>query len=87
MKFNEIEYVQINFDELKEKYIKLIESLKDSKNKEEALSIVKEINKLDTEFSSYGTLASIRNSIDTSEQILGLTKKLYNTYLKGRAIN
>ena len=68
MKFSEIEYVQINYEEIKEKYTKLTLDLKNSKTKEEALDIVKRINEIDTEFASYGTLASIRNSIDTSDE-------------------
>ena len=46
MKFNEIKYVQIDFEEIKNKYNFLTEELKNSKNSEEALSIVKKINEI-----------------------------------------
>lgn len=68
MKFSEIEYVQLDFEVIKEQYINLIKELKETKTCEEALNVVSKINALDTEFSSYGTLASIRNSIDTSNE-------------------
>ncbi len=68
MKFSEIEYVQINYDEIKEQYISLTEQLKNSSSCKEALEIVKKINAINNEFNSYATIASIRNSIDTSDE-------------------
>ena len=68
MKFSEIEYIQINYDEIKEKYVHLTEELKVSKTPKEALEIIEKINEIDIEFGSYGTIASIRNSIDTSDE-------------------
>ena len=68
MKFSEIEYIQLNFEEIKERYINLIKELKKTKTCKEALDIIKKINEIDTEFATYSTLASIRNSIDTSDE-------------------
>ena len=68
MKFSEIEYIQLNFEEIKERYINLINELKNTKTCKEALDIIKKINEIDTEFATYSTLASIRNSIDTSDE-------------------
>ena len=68
MKFSEIEYIQLNFEEIKERYINLIKELKNTKTCNEALDIIKKINEIDTEFATYSTLASIRNSIDTSDE-------------------
>ena len=68
MKFSEIEYIQLDFESIKAQYINLIKELKETKNYEEALSVIKRINDIDTEFATYSTLASIRNSIDTSDE-------------------
>ena len=68
MKFNEIEYVQLDFEVIKEQFINLINELKETKSCDEALKVIDKINEINTEFSTYSTLASIRNSINTSDE-------------------
>ena len=68
MKFNEIEYVQLDFEVIKEQFINLIKELKETKSCDEALKVIDKINEINTEFSTYSTLASIRNSINTSDE-------------------
>ena len=41
MKFSEIEYIQIDFEDIKVKFEELILELKNSKNKQEALNVIK----------------------------------------------
>ena len=44
MKFSEIEYIQIDFEDIKVKFDELILELQNSKNKEVALNVIKKIN-------------------------------------------
>ena len=69
MKLSEIEYIQLDFEDIKNKYNKLTEELKNSENKDEAKSIISQINELNVEFETYNSLASVRNSIDTSDEL------------------
>ena len=55
MKFNEIEYVQLDFEVIKEQFINLINELKETKNCDEALKVIDKINEINTEFSTYST--------------------------------
>lgn len=78
MKFSEIEYIQMNFEEIKEKYINLIKELKETKTSSEALLVIKKINEIDTEFATYSTLASIRNSINTSDELYEKAQEFFD---------
>ena len=78
MKFSEIEYIQIDFEEIKSKTEKLIEELKDSKDKDEALSIIKKLNEINVEFDTYYSIASIRNSIDTSDELYAKAQEYFD---------
>lgn len=78
MKFSEIEYVQLNYEEIKKQYINLTNELKETKSTKEALEVIKKINAIDVEFSSYSTLASIRNSIDTSNELYEKAQEFFD---------
>ena len=78
MKFNEIEYVQIDFEEIKTKYSDLTLQLQNAKNKEEAISVIENINELNKEFDTYHTLASIRNSINTSDALYEKAQEFFD---------
>ena len=78
MKFNEIKYVQIDFNEIRNNYASLTEELSNSTNKNEALEIIKKINKINDDFATYSTLASIRNSIDTSDELYEKAQEFFD---------
>ena len=78
MKFSEIEYIQIDFEDIKVKFEELILELKKSKNKQEALNVIKKINELNVEFDTYYSIASIRNSIDTSDELYSKAQEYFD---------
>jgi M3 family oligoendopeptidase len=78
MKFSEIEYIQIDFEDIKVKFEELILELKNSKNKQEALNVIKKINELNVEFDTYYSIASIRNSIDTSDELYSKAQEYFD---------
>ena len=78
MKFSEIEYIQIDFEDIKVKFEELILELKNSKNKQESLNVIKKINELNVEFDTYYSIASIRNSIDTSDELYSKAQEYFD---------
>lgn len=78
MKFSEIKYVQIDFEDIKKQYTAFTKELKEASNKQEALAIIKKINELNVEFETYYALASIRNSIDTSDELYSKAQEFFD---------
>ena len=78
MKFSEIEYKQIDFEDIKSKFNELVLELKNSKNKQEAIKIINNINQLNVEFDTYYSIASIRNSIDTSDELYSKAQEYFD---------
>ena len=78
MKFSEIKYVQIDFEDIKKQYTAFTKELKEASNKQEALAIIKKINELNVEFETYYSLASIRNSIDTSDELYSKAQEFFD---------
>jgi len=68
MKFNECKYERINIENIEEKYSKLNNQLKNSKDPKEFMKIFNSINKFRGHISTMMTLVSIRHSIDTSDK-------------------
>lgn len=68
MKFSEIKYVRPDVDAYKAKVDALIERFCGANTAEEQIKIIFEKDKIDKTFATYGTIASIRNSIDTRDE-------------------
>ena len=62
MKFSEIEYIQIDFEDIKVKFDELILELQNSKNKEEAIKIRRDAE--EKYFGEYSYLNSIKLNME-----------------------
>ena len=67
MKFSELKYERLNYEDLKKEYEELLEELKASAAPEEFMKAFKKINTFRGHVSSMQTLCSIRHTIDTSD--------------------
>jgi len=68
MKFNEYKYERINLENIEEKFSKLNNELKNTKDPNEFMKVFNSINKFRGHISTMMTLVSIRHSIDTSDK-------------------
>lgn len=68
MKFNEYKYVRPNLEEIKEKFTKGIEIVKESETLGEVVKTIDEINKVKADIDTAMTLCSIRYSVNTNDE-------------------
>lgn len=68
MKFSEMKYSRPDLNEIREKYAKITERFPKCKSAEEQYKLILEHEKLSSEFGTMGTIAYIRNSIDTNDK-------------------
>ena len=68
MKFNDFKYVRPDYDDVKEKYLNLIDGFKNSKTADEQFLFLKKINALSKNVESMSQLVYIRNSINTADE-------------------
>ncbi len=68
MKFNDFKYVRPDYDDVKEKYLNLINAFKNSSTADDQYSFFKEINALSKQVETMAQLAHIRNSINTADE-------------------
>lgn len=68
MKFEEMKYQRIQYDEVAAKYNSLLTQLEKEEDGDAFLSIFKEIEKLNEEISTNQTLASVRHTINTKDE-------------------
>jgi len=66
--FKELPYQRPDIDKVKEDFNKLIKTIKEAKTFEEQKLAIYELNKLNSDIDTVGTIASIRNSIDTRDE-------------------
>lgn len=78
MKFTDFEYVRPNVEELKATIMSLIEKLTDEYSFEEQYEAYKQIDEVTEEFETMGTIASIRNSINTKDEFYEQEIEFYN---------
>ena len=78
MKFTDFEYVRPNVEELKATMMSLIEKLTDEYSFEEQYEAYKQIDEVTEEFETMGTIASIRNSINTKDEFYDSEMKYYD---------
>lgn len=68
MKFSEYQYERPNIEEISKEALKIIESLKKENNLQKVITLINEYNKIKNKYYTLSTLASIRNSIDTTDE-------------------
>ncbi len=78
MKFKNFPYTRPDFDQLQIDLQKLAEEFNASKNAEEQIDVIERYFKLSDEAASNGTLASIRNSIDTKDEFYDAETKVFD---------
>lgn len=68
MKFEEFKYERINFEEIKETYLKYIEELENAKCENCFMNTFKEFNKYRGHIMTMMTLSSVRHTINTADE-------------------
>lgn len=77
-KFSELEYRRPDLDAVKSKFKSLLEQFDSAKNFTTQEDALKEINALRAEFSTAASIASVRNTIDTSNQYYELEQDFFD---------
>lgn len=80
MKFQDYVYERPDFELFKKDASLLISQLQDAENAEEVKEIIDEMSKLNGFIDTMGTLASIRNSINTKDEFYDEEDKYWNEY-------
>lgn len=78
MKFNEMKYSRIDAEKFNKTIDELIEEFKSACSAEEQYAVHKKYTQAENDISTMYTLASIRNSIDTSDEFYDGEMKYYN---------
>jgi len=79
MKFSQMPYERPNLEEVKKDLAALVEKLKAATSYEEAKAVFLEKEKYEKHISTYGTLASIRHSIDTRDEFYNAEETFWNS--------
>ncbi len=67
MKFSEMAYSRPDLDQVKDRFTKLINIFNDASSAEEQRNVVQQISQLRDEFATFANIASVRNSINTTD--------------------
>ncbi len=81
MKFNDFKYVRPDIEKVKETFLRLIEKLKTSNNKDEQIKVIKEYHQFEDELQSMIQLVYIRHSIDTKDPFYDKEQEYFNKAL------
>lgn len=68
MKFSEFRYEHLNYEDLKQKYEKKLEALKNSEKVEDFMKVFSELNVFRGHIDSMRTICSIRHTINTADE-------------------
>lgn len=80
MKFNQLEYKRPDFEQVLSKGNELLDKLENASSSEEYFSTMKEYYKQSDHIAQMGTLASIRNSIDTRDEFYEKEYEAFNEF-------
>lgn len=80
MGFNDFSYVRPNYDEVKAKLIFLIDKLSTDDLIEKVKETINQINVVRNNVVTMGTLASIRNSINTEDEFYDKEREYWDEY-------
>ncbi len=80
MKFSEYKYERPNYDEIKKEFLEKIEQIDNSKNYEEQILHIRELNKIRNNIETMSTLSSIRNSINTLDEFYDKEREYWDEH-------
>ena len=75
MKFSQYKYERSSYEDIKDKFIKLVDKINKSTNYEDQKNYILQLNEIRNDIQSNSTIASIRYSIDTSDEYYEEEKK------------
>ncbi len=78
MKFSDLPYKRVDFDEIKQKAEPLIQQLADAKDYQTAKAVFLAWDKLNSEVSTASSLANTRHTIDTNDSFYAAEKDYYD---------
>lgn len=81
MKFSQYKYERSSYEDIKDKFIKLVDKINKSTNYEEQKNYIVQLNEIRNDIQSNSTIASIRYSIDTSDEYYEEEKKYWDEYM------
>lgn len=81
MKFSQYKYERSSYEDIKEKFIKLVDKINKSTNYEEQKNYIVQLNEIRNDIQSNSTIALIRYSIDTSDEYYEEEKKYWDEYM------
>jgi M3 family oligoendopeptidase len=79
-KFSDIEYKRPDFKEVSDTFNKLLSDFDNAKSAQEQSEIFEKINSLRNEFQTYYAIASVRNSIDTTNPYYEVEKRFFDEH-------
>ena len=78
MKFSQYKYERSSYEDIKDKFIKLVDKINKSTNYEDQKNYILQLNEIRNDIQSNSTIASIRYSIDTSDEYYEEEKKYWD---------
>ena len=81
MKFSQYKYERSSYEDIKDKFIKLVDKINKSTNYEDRKNYILQLNEIRNDIQSNSTIASIRYSIDTSDEYYEEEKKYWDEYM------
>jgi M3 family oligoendopeptidase len=79
-KFSSIEYKRPDFEQVSENFNKLLSDFDNAKSAQEQSAVFDKINLLRNEFQTYASIASVRNSIDTTNAYYEVEKQFFDEH-------
>lgn len=79
-KFSSIEYKRPDFEQISENFNKLLSDFDNAKSAQEQSAVFDKINLLRNEFQTYASIASVRNSIDTTNAYYEVEKQFFDEH-------
>lgn len=78
MKFSEMAYARPNLNEVERQFTQFLQQFKVAASAEEQSEVILKINSLKNSFSTYSSLASVRNSIDTTNSFYEAEQEFFD---------
>src|SRR5438552_2125802 len=79
MKFSEMAYQRPDLEKVENDFNELLAKFDSAKNAGEQTEILSRINELKNEFSTYASIASVRNSIDTTNKFYEAEQEFFDS--------
>ncbi len=79
MKFSEMNYTRPNLSQVENEFNSLLAKFDNAASADEQKQVLTKINELKNEFSTYASIASVRNSIDTTDTFYEAEQEFFDT--------